>query len=116
MTNLFKVIILTAPVFALVFYYVVTRQAEHKATMDMESLQFEREWHEMAAEFSSSQSERQRHLRKVRELDRKLAEIQRREEEKQRKAEEFEKEFEQALREADQRLKEPLAPEKPTRR
>lgn len=116
MTNLFKVVILTAPVFALLFYYVVTRQAEHKATMDVESLQYEREWHEMAAEFAGSKAERERHLRKAKELDQKLAEIQRKEEEKQRKAEEFEKEFEQALKEADKQFKEPLAPEKPTRR
>ncbi|MEM7828351.1 MAG: hypothetical protein QW561_03335, partial [Candidatus Aenigmatarchaeota archaeon] len=74
------------------------------------------EWHEMAAEFAGSRAERERHLKRARELDQKLAEIEHKEEEKQRKAEEFEKEFEQALRDADrqfkEQLKEPLAPEK----
>ncbi|MEM4406708.1 MAG: hypothetical protein QXS68_06650 [Candidatus Methanomethylicaceae archaeon] len=116
MTNLFKVVIFTAPIAALIFYYVVVKQHQHEATSIREELEFEQQWNEMQAEFTSDPKLKAKYMERARRADQKLAEIQRKEEEKQRKADEFEKEFEQALKEADKQFKEPLAPEKPTRR
>lgn len=100
MNTLIKGIIASAPIFALVFYYVVLQHQKMDAEMKMESLKFEREWNEFNQDFvftTNKEKYRKRALKAEKELEKAEAMAKKKEE----KISNLEKEFEKALNEKD---------------
>jgi len=102
MGNLFKILIITAPLAALVFYYVVVRQNQMDLEMEKESLKFEQEWHNFNKDFVFTK-DKQKAEQKAQQAEKKIKEIEKREEEKKKKLEKFEQDFEKALEEQNQK-------------
>jgi len=100
MGNLFKFIILTAPLAALVFYYVVVKQNQMDIEMEKENLKFEQQWHEFNRDFVFNK-DKQKSEQKAQQAEQEIQEIEKKEEEKKKKLEKFEQDFEKALEEQD---------------
>jgi len=102
MGNLFKILIITAPLAALVFYYVVVRQNQMDLEMEKESLKFEQEWHNFNKDFVFTK-DKQKAEQKAQQAEEKIKEIEKKEKEKRKKLEKFEQDFEKALEEQNQK-------------
>jgi hypothetical protein len=98
MSNLFKVVIIGAPLAALVFYFVVVRQNQMDIEMEKEALKFEQKWYEFDRDFGFT-GDKQKAQQRVQEVEKKLKEIEKKEEERKKKLEKFEADFEKALEE-----------------
>jgi len=97
MGNLFKILLFTSPVLALIFYYVVAQQSKLDTEMKKEDVQFEQIWNENEANFAKTNEHKQKYIERAVRAEEKLKEIEEKEKEKERKAEEFQKEFEKAI-------------------
>ncbi len=98
MNNVFKALILTAPAVAVLFFYVVVKQAEHQAFWERESARFDQEFTELAKPKMLPGNEtfwKEKQEKAKREEE----EAQSRLEEKRKKAEQIEQEFEKAMNE-----------------
>jgi len=98
-SGLFKVLLFTSPVLAIVFFYVVSQQSKLDTEIQRESAAFERSWSEFEADFAKDKEQKQKHLSRADEADKKLKEFEQKQQEKERKLEQFEKEFEKAIQE-----------------
>ena len=103
MGNLFKILILTAPLAALVFYYVITKQNQMDIEMEKESLKFEQQWHEFNRDFIFTR-DKQKAEQRAQQAEEKIKEIEKKEEEKKKKLEKLEQDFEKALEEQDKKF------------
>ena len=103
MGNLLKFIILTAPLAALVFYYVVVKQNQMDIEIEKENLKFEQQWHEFNRDFVFTR-DKQKSEQKAKEVEQKAIEIEKKEEEKKKKLEKFEQDFEKAIEEQGQKI------------
>jgi CDP-glycerol glycerophosphotransferase (TagB/SpsB family) len=103
MGNLFKFLILTAPLAALVFYYVVVKQNQMDIEMEKESLKFEQQWHEFNRDFIFTR-DKQKAEQQAQQAEQKIQEIEKKEEEKKKKLEKLEQDFEKALEEQDKKF------------
>ena len=99
MSALFKILLFTSPILALVFYYVVSQQAKIDTEMKREDAGFERAWNEFEADFAKTPEQRAKYEERARQADAELQEFKKKEEERRKKAEEFEREFEKAMKE-----------------
>ena len=98
MGSLFKILLVTAPVLALIFYYVVAKQSALDVDIKKESLQFERDWNEWQMPMFGKDKEDSKKYAERAEAEKELIlEIEKKEKEKQEKVEKFEKEFDKAL-------------------
>ncbi len=102
MGNLFKIVLFTAPVLALVFYFVLSSQERLDTEMRKQDREFSRDWNEFNAEFSSNRSSRQKYQSRAEEADRELVEIKKKEKEEEEKARKFRQEFEKQIEKAGQ--------------
>jgi len=100
MGNILKFLILTAPLAALVFYYVVVKQNQMDIEMEKESLKFEQQWHEFNRDFIFTR-DKQKAEQRAQQAEEKIKEIEKKEEEKKKKLEKLEQDFEKALEEQD---------------
>ena len=94
MGGLFKILLVTAPVLALIFYYVVVKQSALDVELRKESLQFERDWNEWQMSMFGKDK---KYAERAEKAEKELMEIEKKEKEKQEKVEKFEKEFDKAL-------------------
>jgi len=102
MGNLFKILIITAPLAALVFYYTVVKQNQMDIEMEKENLKFEQKWNEFDKDFVFNR-DKQKAEQKVQQAEQKIQEIEKKEEEKKKKLKKFEQDFEKALEEQNQK-------------
>lgn len=72
MGKLFKILLFTSPVLALVFYYIVTQQAEISSEIEKDDIEFSRSWNEWNADFSHSKRDRDIYQKRAAEADKKL--------------------------------------------
>ena len=103
MGNILKFLILTAPLAALVFYYVVVKQNQMDIEMEKESLKFEQQWHEFNRDFIFTR-DKQKAEQRAQQAEEKIKEIEKKEEEKKKKLEKLEQDFEKALEEQDKKF------------
>ena len=97
MSALFKILLFTSPILAIIFYYVVSQQAKIDVEMKREDAAFERSWNEFEADFAKTPESREKYEERARQADAELQEFKKKEEERRKKAEEFEREFEKAM-------------------
>jgi len=98
MGNLFKIIVITAPFAALLFFYVVLQQQKLDTELEKESLKFERTWEEFNRDLKWTK-DKSRVEERITRAEEGLKEIEEQEEKRKKKLEEFEKEFEKAITE-----------------
>jgi len=103
MGNILKFLILTAPLAALVFYYVITKQNQMDIEMEKESLKFEQQWHEFNRDFIFTR-DKQKSEQQAQQAEEKIKEVEKKEEEKKKKLEKLEQDFEKALEEQDKKF------------
>jgi len=104
MGNLFKIILVTAPLAALLFYYVVLKQQQIDVELEKESLKFEQKWNEFDRDFVFTRDKAKSEQR-AQQAEQKLQELEKKEEEKKKKLEKFEQEFEKAIEEQGKEVK-----------
>ncbi|MEO0282250.1 MAG: hypothetical protein ABIN05_07900 [candidate division WOR-3 bacterium] len=97
MQTLFKAILITSPIFALIFFYVVMQQGKIDTEIKKQDAIFERDWAEFQAEFKTT--DKSKYTERTRKEEEKITEYEKKEREKEEKAENFEKEFEKAIQE-----------------
>ncbi len=97
MSNLFKILLFTSPILALIFYYVVSQQSKMDVEMKKEDAVFERSWDEFEADFAKTPEQKQKYADRAARAEQKLNELEQKEKEKEKKSEKFEKEFEKAI-------------------
>ena len=103
MVNILKTLILTAPLAALVFYYVTVKQNQMDIEMEKESLKFEQKWHEFDKDFVFTK-DKQKAEQQAQQAEQKIKEVEKKEEEKKKKLEKLEQDFEKALEEQDKKF------------
>lgn len=99
MSNLFKILLFTSPVLALIFFYVVSQQSKLDTEMKKEDASFERSWNEFEKDFAKTPEQKQTYDARVREAEEEIKRLKEKEAEKEKKAEKFEKDFEKAVEE-----------------
>ena len=102
MGNLFKILVVTAPLAALLFYYVVLKQQQLDIELEKESLKFEQQWQEFNRDFVFTKDKAKAEQR-AQQAEEKLKELEKKEEEKKKKLEKLESEFEKAIEEQQQK-------------
>jgi len=103
MGNIFKILIVTAPIAALLFYYVVIKQSQIHTEVQKENARFEREWNEFN-EDSLFRANKERYRERAEEAEAELKELKEKEKMQQQKVEKFENEFEEELKKQNQEL------------
>lgn len=102
MSSIFKVLVVSAPVLAILFYYVVVKQGVMDAEIQKEDAKFERAWNEFEASMATKDMA-EKYNQRAKEAEQELERLRQEEELKKKKAEDFEKEFEQALKAQDKK-------------
>lgn len=97
MGGLFKVLLFTSPVLALVFFYVVSQQSKIDTEMKKDEAQFERNWSEFESDFAKSKEAKKLYADRAEAAANKILELELKEKEKEEKAAKFEKEFEKSI-------------------
>ncbi len=105
MGSIFKVLIFTSPVLALLFYYAVVQQNKLDAQMQKENAAFERSWNEFDARFTGDKDAKKKYLDRAEKAEEKLRYYEDKEKEKARKLEAFEKDFEKAIEDSEKEKK-----------
>ncbi len=98
MSGLMKILVITAPVLALLLFYVITKQSQMDTEMKKEDARFEREWAEFNKDFSTS-GDRQKYEQRAQQAEQEFQELKKKEKEKEEKTERIEKELEKAIEE-----------------
>lgn len=97
MGTLFKAVLITSPVLALVFFYVVSQQGKLDIEMQKEDAGFDRSWNEFEADFNRNKEMRQKYADRAKKADEKLKKLEEKAEADEKKAKKFEQEFEKAI-------------------
>lgn len=103
MGTLLKIIIFTAPILALVFWYVVQQQQKLDTKIEKESTTFDRDFYEQQQGFTGDKEQKEKLKQRAEKADKKIEEIEKREEESKKKLDKFEADFDKAM--ADPELK-----------
>lgn len=99
MGGLFKILLFTSPVLALIFFYVVSQQSKLDTEIKKDEAEFHRSWNEFESDFAKTPKQKQKYDSRAREADEEIKRLKEGEAEKERKAEEFERQFERAIEE-----------------
>lgn len=105
MSGIFKVILFSSPVIAIILYYIVTQQNKIDMELKMENIRFEKAWSEFESEFTKNSRKKETLTKKIEKLDELIEEFEKKQKEKELKTEEFEKEFEKAIKEFEEKKK-----------
>ena len=97
MSNIFKILLFTSPVLAVIFFYVVSQQSKLDTEMKKDDAAFERSWNEFERDFAKTPEQKQIYNARAGEAEEKLKELEQKEKEKEKKAEKFEKDFEKTI-------------------
>lgn len=97
MGGLFKILLFTSPVLALIFFYVVSQQSKMDTEMKKEDTEFSRSWEEFERDFAKTPEQKQIYDARARETEGKLKDLEEKEKEKEKKLSEFEYRFEKAI-------------------
>lgn len=97
MSGLFKVLLFSCPVLALIFFYVVSQQAKIDVEMKRDDIAFERSWNEFKADFTKIPERRQKYIDRATKADERLKEREQEEKEMEQKAAQFKADFERAI-------------------
>jgi len=97
MSALFKILLFSSPVLALIFFYVVSQQAKLDTEMEEQDLQFERAWNEFEADFVKSPVQKRKYEERGAKADEMIRELEKEKAEKKAEAERFKKDFEKAI-------------------
>lgn len=106
MGGLFKILLFTSPVLALIFFYVVSQQSKMDTEMKKDDTEFSRSWNEFERDFSKNPEKKQMYDARAREAEEEIKRLKEKEAEKEQKAEEFEKQFEKAIQDFEKDQKE----------
>jgi hypothetical protein len=96
MKSLFKLVVITAPVLALVFFYIVSLQHDQKLEMQRDEAIFDQEWLRFDDKFAGSNEER----REIRERLTKAKQHEATAEAEMQQAKKDDAEFRKAMKEA----------------
>jgi len=96
MSNIIKILLVTAPVMGLLFYYVVVRHNLIDIEFQKEGLKFEREWNEFNKDFIFTH-DKQAAAERAKKAEEELKKVEEQEQKKREKLEKLEEEVEKQL-------------------
>jgi flagellar motor protein MotB len=96
MSNIIKILIVTAPFMALLFYYVVVRHNLFDIEFQKESLKFEQAWHEFNKDFVFTR-DKEKAVERAKKVEEELQKVEEQEKKKKEKLERLEQELEKQL-------------------
>ena len=105
MKSLIKIVLYTAPVVALIFFYVIGMQSQHSAEMTKENTEFMRDWAEFQEDFTDVAKEKEKYQARAAAAEEKMKEAEERERVETEKLKKFRAEFEKAINDNDPELK-----------
>ncbi len=105
MGGLFKILLFTSPVLALIFYYVVSQQNNLDVEMKKDEAAFERSWNKFEEKFAKDPEEKKYYRSLAEEADIEFKRLKEKEREKEQKSEKFERDFEKAIEEFEKKEK-----------
>jgi len=99
MNTLFKIILISSPILALIFYYTVMKQSEIDTQIKHEDTLFERDFNEFSADFEEDPDVRKKFRERAGQAEEEIEGIEDDIKESEGKSREFEVEFRKGMEE-----------------
>ena len=106
MNTLFKILLISSPILALIFYYTVIKQSEINTQIKHADAQFERDFNEFSAELEKDPDAKAKYQARADESQQEIEELEPEVEQKKGKTDKFSTEFETAMDEFEKMQKE----------
>lgn len=98
MNNIFKFLLMTSPIAALIFFYVFISQEKHDIETEVLDTKFEQSWNEFQSDFTKDPEKQKEFLRRAEEAAVKLAEQERQKEQVSKNFAEMKAEMEKEMK------------------